>query len=107
MAKRANVGSEIRDVYRFGFDLWRASMATQYVIGVRLLGLAGYWALPKGEANRMIAEKPPAIAKSALAMAKAAAGRRNPAIILSSGLRPLAAKASRNARRLSKPARTR
>ena len=55
------------------FDLWKGGMElttllveTQLVMGYRMLGMAGLWAVSPGENRRMIAEKGPAFTEAAM-----------------------------------------
>lgn len=52
---------------RTGMMIWDV----QTVMALRLMGLAGAWTMPPGEALRMVAEKPPAFAQAWAAWQKA------------------------------------
>lgn len=84
-----------------GWTLWaEASM----VMGMRMMGMAGLWAVRPDETTRMISEKAPAFAESAVAATAAAMRGQRPDQIAIAGLAPLTRAARANRRRLSKSA---
>lgn len=73
----------------------------QAVIGMRLLGMTGGWPVGKGENRKMLAEKPPAFAKAAVAAARKAASGGRPDQILTAAVKPLTRTARANRKRLA------
>jgi hypothetical protein len=89
------------------FALWTSAFAAarmmteaQFVIALRLAGMAGLWTLAPGETARMVTEKQRAFAESAVALTAAAAGGRRPEQILDAAVRPLGRRTRANSRRL-------
>ena len=87
-------------MWRTTFDFWRLSAEAQFVMSMRLAGMAGIWALAPGETTRMIVEKQEAFQRSAADAAAAAFGGHGAEHIAAAALRPLSRKTSANARRL-------
>ncbi len=84
-----------------GVQLAMLAAETQTVVGLRLLGMSGMWAVAPTENARMIAEKGPAFAASATAAMRAAARGESADGIMSAAIRPLRRKTKSNARRLT------
>jgi len=89
---------------RAGFDLWRMTAEAQMVVGLRLWGMAGAWALPPGEALRMVSEKGPAWTEAWTRMGEAAMTGVGPVGVLSRGTSSLARPVRANRRRLTRRA---
>lgn len=92
-------------------DAWRTSMAfammlaeAQAVIGLRLLGLAGVWAIGPDEHRRMWAEKVDAARLGGLAAMRAAAAGAAPARVAAAALNPVRRRTRANVRRLTRRA---
>ena len=85
-----------------GFAAARMIAEAQFVIALRLAGMAGLWTLAPGETARMVTEKQRAFAESALALTAAAAGGRRPEQVLDAAVRPLGRRTRANARRLGR-----
>ena len=88
-------------------DYWKTGLQasfllaeSQTVIGLRLLGMAGMWHVPKTENSRMVQEKVPAFAASAMAASYAAMNGRRPDQIMHAANHPLRRKTISNSRRL-------
>lgn len=75
---------------------------TQTVMTLRLLGMSGAIPAPRGENDRMVAEKAPAMAKAYAAGAKAAMSGSTPDQIMSAAMAPLSRKVRANRKRLMK-----
>lgn len=89
------------------FDWWLLGWQTsvmlaeaQAVIAMRMMGLAGFWAVHPSESLRMIAEKPAAYARAAEAAGRAAFAGKAPHEIAGAALRPVRRKTRANSRRL-------
>ena len=90
-------------------DLWRlqgqlAMMAfeAQTVIAIRVLGMAGLWAVRPTENTRMVTEKSTAFLQSAQAAMSAAAEGKRPDQIVTAAVKPIRRRTSSNVRRLSR-----
>lgn len=83
---------------QFGMMLAEA----QWVIALRLWGIAGIWNVAGSEKFRMLAEKPPAMLASAVAAQKALAGGGTAAGAALAALQPIRRKTGANARRLTR-----
>jgi len=93
-------------------QLWRLQIDTaqmmaqaNMVIALRMMGMAGTWPVPAREAQRMVAEKGPALAAAGMAAGWAALAGAAPAAVAAAWLRPVGRKTRANARRLTRPAR--
>ena len=88
------------------FRSWTNAVAlmaeTQAVIGFRMLGLAGIWAVTPSENRRMVDEKLPAFTEALIAGTIAGSRGRSPAQIMDATLRPLRRRTRQNSRRLAK-----
>lgn len=74
----------------------------QMVIGYRMLGMAGLWAVAPTENTVMITEKPGALLASGIAASQAFMAGKSPDKIIDAAVRPLGVKTRSNASRLSK-----
>lgn len=77
-------------------------MDTQAVMSLRIMGMSGAIPARKGENDRMIAEKGPALADAYAAGAKAMMAGNTPDQIMSAAMAPLSKKVSANRKRLMK-----
>ncbi|MGJ8628095.1 MAG: antifreeze protein [Sulfitobacter sp.] len=75
---------------------------TQTVITLRLLGMSGAIPAPRGENDRMVTEKAPAMVKAYAAGAKAVMSGSTPDQIISAAMAPLSQKVRANRKRLMK-----
>tara|TARA_R110000787_G_scaffold63708_2_gene144412 strand:+ start:935 stop:1219 length:285 start_codon:yes stop_codon:yes gene_type:complete len=75
---------------------------TQTVMTLRLMGMGGAIPARRGENNRMVAEKAPAMADAYAAGAKAAMAGNTPDQIMSAVMAPLGKKVRANRKRLMK-----
>ena len=89
--------------------LWRQSMAmatlmaeANTVMTLRVLGMMGLWNVPRGENNRMVAEKPPAFTESWVGMSRAFWTGKSAETVFNAWARPLTRKARANRKRLSR-----
>ena len=72
----------------------------QMVMTMRLLGMAGFWAVPPSENFRMITEKPDAFVRSAFAASTAAMEGKRPDQVAQAAIKPLRRKTRANSKRL-------
>jgi hypothetical protein len=77
-------------------------MDTQTVMALRLMGMSGAIPAKKGENDRMISEKGPAIVDAYAAGAKAMMAGSTPDQVMSAAMAPLSKKVSANRKRLTK-----
>jgi len=77
-------------------------MDTQAVMSLRIMGMSGAIPARKGENDRMIAEKGPALADAYAAGAKAMMAGNTPDQIMRAAMAPLSKKVSANRKRLMK-----
>ncbi|MCY0094057.1 hypothetical protein [Hoeflea ulvae] len=89
-------------------EIWQAcaglgmlAFEAQAVIGMRMLGMGGVWPVSKSENSKMLAEKPPAFAKAAVAAARKAAAGGRPDQVLTAAVKPLTKTARANRKRLA------
>ncbi|SDY12153.1 antifreeze protein [Citreimonas salinaria] len=83
---------------RTGMMVWDV----QVVMTLRMMGLAGAWSMPPGEAVRMVTEKPPAFAQAFAAWQKAMVSGRGIEAAGNAFSAPLSRKARGNRRRLTR-----
>lgn len=74
----------------------------QVVMAIRMAGLMGLTDLPKGEGQRMIAEKTRTFTRSGIAAGQAAMQGQGPAGVTRAALGPVARQTKANAKRLMK-----
>ncbi|KAF0676810.1 antifreeze protein [Profundibacterium mesophilum] len=74
----------------------------QVVIGYRMLGMAGLWAVAPTENTVMLTEKPGALMASGMAASRAMMSGAAPDKIIDAAVKPLGAKTRSNAARLMK-----
>lgn len=87
---------------RLTFEATRIGINSQFVIGMRIAGMMGFWATEPAEITRMIAEKPRAAQQAFQAATRAAIRGESPDKVLSAGMKPIGKRASHNANRLKK-----
>lgn len=75
---------------------------TQAVMTLRLMGMAGALPHARGENERMVNEKGPAMAKAYAAATKAAIGGGRPDQIMTAAMEPVSKKVRANRKRLTK-----
>lgn len=78
--------------------LWTESQA---VIAMRIWGMAGFWSTADDESARMVSEKTDAFTASGLAIGRAMISGQGLGDVALAALRPLRARTSSNAKRLS------
>ncbi len=74
----------------------------QTVIALRMLGMAGVLPAARGENNRMVSEKGPAMVKAFAAGTTAAMAGKRPDQIMTAAMAPLSRKVHANRKRLMK-----
>lgn len=104
MAKRVTGLPSPAAQWMTGFEMARLGLEAQTVIGLRMMGWAGLWAMPSSENLRMVTEKQEAFAKGAMDAMGATLRGGNAAAVLRAGMNPLQRETSRNIKRLSKRA---
>lgn len=87
-----------------GFEAARLGLEAQTVIGLRIMGLAGLWAMPSSENLRMVSEKQAAFAAAAMAVGTALARGATATTVARRAMTPVRARTSANVRRLSRAA---
>jgi hypothetical protein len=90
------------DMLMLGARAWGLWVETAMVMNMRMLGMAGLWAVRPDENLRMMAEKPPAFSDAAIAGASALWAGKRPDQIAVAAMAPLTRKARANRRRLSR-----
>ncbi|MEL6522491.1 MAG: antifreeze protein [Pseudomonadota bacterium] len=89
------------DMWSAGFQAYMLMVETQTVMGLRIMGFAGYWPLPRDESSRMFLEKGPAWTAAAMAAGMGTLSGQPPDKIAKAAIRPLRSKTRSNAKRLS------
>ncbi len=98
--------STLRTQAALASDYGRMMMEANMVIGIRMMGMAGLWAMPAAELDRMIAEKQNAFTGSAIAATLSAMTGGTPEAIARAALGPIGRKTRSNVKRLTKPRAT-
>ncbi|MEQ3626516.1 MAG: antifreeze protein [Celeribacter sp.] len=95
--------------YNVTLNTWRAGVSAmllateaQTVMAYRMMGLAGLWSVDAKENSRMMSEKPPAFAASAIAASTAMMRGQRPDQVMTAAMVPLKRKTSSNVKRLSR-----
>ncbi|MBY6110714.1 MULTISPECIES: hypothetical protein [Halomonas] len=88
--------------WMMGMKMTQMLVEAQMVIGMRLMGMKGFWSVAPGEDLRMVTEKMTAFTQAAMAAQRAAISGRSPDQVLTAAIKPLGRKTSSNTRRLSK-----
>ena len=87
-------------LFTMQLGLWRFAMEAQAVIALRVLGMVGVLPAHRGENERMVAEKLPALIKANAAASQAIMTGKRPDQILSAWQSPLSRRMRANRRRL-------
>ncbi|MHA3977217.1 antifreeze protein [Halovulum sp. GXIMD14794] len=87
---------------RAGWDMARLMGEAQMVIGMRMLGMAGIWAVKPSENLRMITEKQAAFTRMWIATATATGKGASPDAVMRAAIKPLRQKTAPNVRRLGR-----
>ncbi|WP_051597867.1 hypothetical protein [Actibacterium atlanticum] len=85
-----------------GLEVWHLVVESQMVVAMRLLGMAGIWAVKPDENVRMVGEKVSGFRDAALAMQSSVWRGERPDQIMVAGIRPIRARTYSNSRRLSR-----
>jgi hypothetical protein len=93
----ADIGKNLLET---GIEATMLAIETNLVVVYRALGLMGFRPITGQEVTRMIAEKPPAFAASALAAGLTAFGGQRPDQVMAAAIHPLRTETNRNVRRL-------
>lgn len=91
--------------WKAGLALWGLAVQAQTVMTLRTMAMAGLVAKLPGEDRRMVDEKGPAFARSALAAGLVAARGGSPEAVMHAAIKPLHRATGANLRRLTRPAR--
>lgn len=75
---------------------------SQAVIGMRVLGMAGLWAVTPSENDRMVSEKVHAMTKGITDASLAAMSGKSPEQITAAAIKPIRQKTRANSKRLAK-----
>jgi hypothetical protein len=76
-------------------------MEAQMVIGMRMMGMAGFWRVHRSENSMMSSEKVAAVSASAMATSKAIMTGKSPSFIADAALKPIARRTKSNVKRLA------
>ncbi|KIN75020.1 Antifreeze protein, type I [Sulfitobacter noctilucae] len=90
------------DLFKLQLNLTTLMMETQTVMALRVMGMSGVIPAHRGENDRMVSEKGPAMAKAFHAATKAAFAGARPDQVLSAAMVPVSKRVSANRKRLSK-----
>ncbi|GAA6174173.1 antifreeze protein [Sulfitobacter pacificus] len=90
------------DLFSLQLKMTTLMAETQTVMALRLLGMSGAIPAKKGENERMIDEKGPAMAKAYAAATKAMMEGRRPDQIMSAAMAPVSKRVTSNRKRLMK-----
>ncbi|MBL9073488.1 antifreeze protein [Tabrizicola sp.] len=77
-------------------------MEAQMVIGMRMMGLAGFWRVHPSENAMMSSEKVSAVSQSAIASSKAIMSGKSPSFIAEAALAPISRRTKSNVKRLAR-----
>jgi len=90
------------DLVIAGFRAWQMQAQSAAIIGMRVAGMAGLWAMPPSETIRMVTEKQAAFTEAGRKMTVAFMQGAAPLAIYSAGLAPIGRKTKANRRRLAR-----
>lgn len=74
----------------------------QMVIGMRMMGMMGFWRVHPSENARMSSEKVSAATEAAIATSHAIMSGKSPAFIAEAALKPISRRTSSNVKRLAR-----
>lgn len=89
-----------RNLLETGIEAAMLAVEANVVVIYRTLGLFGFRPMGAQEVSRMMSEKPPAFAASALAAGLTAIGGQRPDQVMAAAIHPLRIETNRNVRRL-------
>ncbi len=87
-------------VFRTGMAVGLMLAEAQQVIALRVMGMAGIWAVAPGENHRMVSEKLPAMVEAGQAAMMAAMTGAGPDQVAAAWVKPVGKRTRANARRL-------
>lgn len=90
------------DLMSLNMKITQLLIETQTVMTLRIMGMSGAIPAHRGENDRMVGEKGPAMAKAMAAATKAMVAGKRPDQILSATIAPLSKRVSSNRKRLMK-----
>ena len=90
------------DLFKLQMNMATLMMDTQTVMALRVMGMSGLIPAHRGENDRMVKEKGPAMAKAFSAATKAMMAGASPDKVLSAAMVPVSKRVSANRKRLSK-----
>lgn len=85
-----------------GLEVWHMMVESQMVVAMRVLGMAGVWAVKPDENFRMVGEKYAGFTDAALAAQSSAWRGERPDQVMIAAVRPLRARTYANTRRLTR-----
>lgn len=91
-------------VWQAGLAFWTMMAEAQMVMALRLAAMGGFLPARPGEDSRMVLEKGPAFARSAMAAGAAIARGAAPEAVLEAAVKPLGRRTRANVNRLLTPA---
>lgn len=90
------------DLFKLQLNMATLMMDTQTVMALRVMAMSGVIPAHRGENNRMVSEKGPAMTKAFAAATKAMMAGASPDKVLSAAMVPVSKRVSANRKRLSK-----
>jgi hypothetical protein len=91
-----------QDMMNASFQAFWMMAEAQWVIALRLAGMAGFWPMSASEPSRMVSEKLAAGQASAIAAMKAGMAGGTPGDVALAAIKPLRRRTRANARRLTR-----
>ncbi|SFR34248.1 hypothetical protein [Litoreibacter janthinus] len=90
------------DHWQNALQLGMMTMEANAVIGMRIWGMAGFWAVTDSENQRMISEKAEAAKQGMMAAGLATMKGQRPDQVLAAAIKPVRRKTRANSKRLAK-----
>lgn len=90
------------DMVLLGMEMARLMFEAQTVITMRMLGMAGFWGMSRGEEKRMVVEKQKAFARAGTEMWSAAVAGKPADKVAGAGIKTLRRTTKANVTRLSR-----
>lgn len=85
-----------------GFETMRLMMASQQVIGLRIMRLAGGGPRAEAEVERMVSDKAAGLTEATMAVARAAGAGAKAPVVYKAGIKKLKRRVNANKTRLSR-----
>ncbi|SLN29821.1 hypothetical protein AQS8620_00917 [Aquimixticola soesokkakensis] len=90
------------ELWKLQLQLTTLAVQSSSVIGMRMLGMGGFWSVAPSEMDRMVAEKPEHIGRGLIAAQAAVMAGASPAGVMSAALKPVTKRVASNQKRLAK-----